>query len=435
MGQRPAPEQITNEIHLFSEHIREYITVPSLKVDLSKLGVQRFQVDGHGFTVEVIDSVRDYIEMCEKIFDFELIKSFIGSKEKPFTPLFNAMHGVVGPYVRGIMVDIFGVPKELAINCEPKEDFGGHHPDPNLTYASDMVNIMKTHSIPNHPHYDFGAAFDGDGDRNMILGEDGLFVTPSDSVAILADNLSASMPYFNSAKGGHPIKGLARSMPTSMALDRVAKALNVPFFEVPTGWKFFGNLMDKGTLSLCGEESFGTGCDIIREKDGLWACLAWLSVLAQTKLPVSQIQMKHWTKYGRNFFARYDYENCDSESCHKMMEQYEKVITDPGFVGKTIAAKKVTLSDNFSYKDMTDGTITARQGLRVIFDDGSRIILRLSGTGSTGATVRLYVESYVNDKSKYHVDAQEALKPLVQAALELSQLKQFTGRDKPDVIT
>ncbi|KAG8003192.1 Phosphoglucomutase-1 [Nibea albiflora] len=390
----PAPEGITNKIFEISKNLQEYHICPELKVDLSKIGKQTFEVDTFKpFTVEIVDSVDDYAEMLRGIFDFAALKELLSGASHIKVRL-DAMHGVVGPYVKKIVCEELGSPANSAVNCVPQEDFGGHHPDPNLTYAADLVKTMKG------GEYDFGAAFDGDGDRNMVLGKHGFFVNPSDSVAVIAANIT-SIPYFQ--KTG--VKGLARSMPTSGALDNVAKALQMQLYETPTGWKFFGNLMDAGKLSLCGEESFGTGSDHIREKDGLWAVLAWLSILATRKQSVEEIMKDHWQKFGRNFFTRYDYEEVDSDAANKMIKDLETAMFEPSF------------------------------GLRIIFSDGSRIIFRLSGTGSAGATIRLYIDSYEKDPQKIYQDPQVMLAPLVDIALRVSQLHERTGRTGPTVIT
>jgi phosphoglucomutase len=306
----------------------------------------------------------------------------------------------MGPYVKRILCDELGMAASEAYNCTPLPDFGGLHPDPNLTYARVLVDLMEK------GEHDFGAAFDGDGDRNMILGRNAFFITPCDSVAVLAANLDL-IPYFQ-RNGVH---GFARSMPTSGALDRVAKDLGKECFETPTGWKFFGNLMDAGRLSLCGEESFGTGSDHIREKDGLWAVLAWLSVMAARKTTIRDILLSHWGKYGRNFFSRYDYEEVDSEAANKVMQHLQQTFNNASeFIGKEFSHSgktyKVALADDFQYTDPIDHSLTTKQGLRIVFADGSRLVFRLSGTGSHGATVRMYVDSYENDASKYELDAQ-----------------------------
>uniref|UniRef100_A0A8D1C836 Phosphoglucomutase-1 n=1 Tax=Sus scrofa TaxID=9823 RepID=A0A8D1C836_PIG len=387
----PAPEAITDKIFQISKTIEEYAICPDLKVDLGVLGKQQFDLE---------------------------------NKFKPFTGT-RCMPGiVVGPYVKKILCEELGAPANSAVNCVPLEDFGGHHPDPNLTYAADLVETMKT------GEHDFGAAFDGDGDRNMILGKHGFFVNPSDSVAVIAANIF-SIPYFQQTG----VRGFARSMPTSGALDRVANATKIALYETPTGWKFFGNLMDASKLSLCGEESFGTGSDHIREKDGLWAVLAWLSILATRKQSVEDILKDHWQKYGRNFFTRYDYEEVEAEGANKMMKELEALISDRSFVGKQfpVGDKVYTVEkiDNFEYSDPVDGSISRNQGLRVIFADGSRIIFRLSGTGSAGATIRLYIDSYEKDLAKIYQDPQVMLAPLISIALKMSQLQERTGRTAP----
>ncbi|TSL22085.1 Phosphoglucomutase-1 [Bagarius yarrelli] len=405
----PAPEGITNKIFDISKSLQEYHICPELKVDLAAIGKQTFEVETlKSFTVEIVDSVESYAEMLRDIFDFAALKDLLSGPNRINVRL-DAMHGVVGPYVKKIVcVRSWGSPANSAVNCVPSEDFGGHHPDPNLTYAADLVKTMKG------GEYDFGAAFDGDGDRNMILGKHGFFVNPSDSVAVIGANIT-SIPYFQ--KTG--VKGLARSMPTSGALDNVAKALKMQLYETPTGWKFFGNLMDAGKLSLCGEESFGTGSDHIREKDGLWAVLAWLSILASRKQSVEDILKEHWQKFGRNFFTRYDYdEEVDSDAANKMIADLQGTMFDKAFVGQ-----------KFSSGDKT------YEGLRIIFTDGSRIIFRLSGTGSAGATIRLYIDSYEKDPQKIYQDPQVMLAPLVDIALRISKLQEKTGRTGPTVIT
>ncbi|XP_006609203.1 phosphoglucomutase isoform X4 [Apis dorsata] len=382
----PAPDYVTNKIYDITKVLKNYKTISDISIDISKIQSTIIQVDGNSFIVDIIDSVNDYLEHMKNIFDFSSIKTLLqGSNDRPpFKVLINAMNGVTGPYVKRIFSNELGVDNSSIINIIPLEDFGGLHPDPNLTYAIDLVNTMK-----NNP-YDFGAAFDGDGDRNMILGKKAFFVTPSDSLAVLAANLNA-IPYFK--KTG--IKGYARSMPTGAAVDRVAAKNGIKFYEVPTGWKYFGNLMDAGLLSLCGEESFGTGSDHIREKDGIWACLAWLSIIANLGKSVEDILLNHWQTYGRNFFTRYllcyiinyyyyvifilihyvvtlyniytryDYENCDSEAANRMMQHIESEIQKPEFINsKLISENKVyivKLSDNYSYVDPVDGSQASKQ--------------------------------------------------------------------------
>jgi phosphoglucomutase len=346
---------------------------------------------------------------------------------------FDGMHAITGAYAKPILVDALGAKGDSVVNGVPLEDFGGGHPDPNLTYAHDLVEFMNG---PNAA--DFGAASDGDGDRNMVLGPK-FFVTPSDSVAVIAAYGERCIPWLK--KSG--IKGLARSMPTAAALDRVAAKKKLPFFETPTGWKFFGNLMDAGKCSVCGEESFGTGSDHVREKDGMWAVLAWLSILAfrnkdvpvgGKKVSVEQVVKEHWAEYGRNFFSRYDYEECSSDDANKMVAHLRSVIAGAK-KGDKFGAYTLDFADDFEYTDPIDGSVASKQGLRFVFTDGSRIIFRLSGTGSSGATIRLYVEQYEPNVAKQDVDAQVALKPLIDIALATSKLKEFTGREAPTVIT
>ncbi|WZZ89019.1 hypothetical protein YC2023_117598 [Brassica napus] len=395
-------------------------------IDLSHVGVTKYG----NFSVEVIDPISDYLELMEDVFDFDLIRGLLSRSDFGF--MFDAMHAVTGAYAKPIFVDNLEAKPDSISNGVPLEDFGHGHPDPNLTYAKDLVDVMYRDDGP-----DFGAASDGDGDRNMVLGNK-FFVTPSDSVAIIAANAQEAIPYFRAGP-----KGLARSMPTSGALDRVAEKLKLPFFEVPTGWKFFGNLMDAGKLSICGEESFGTGSDHIREKDGIWAVLAWLSILAhrnKDKKPgeklvsVADVVNEYWATYGRNFFSRYDYEECESEGANKMIE-YLRDIVAKSKAGENYGNYVLQFADDFSYTDPVDGSVASKQGVRFVFTDGSRIIYRLSGTGSAGATVRIYIEQFEPDVSKHDVDAQIALKPLIDLALSVSKLKEFTGREKPTVIT
>ncbi|CAI9092134.1 OLC1v1027307C1 [Oldenlandia corymbosa var. corymbosa] len=423
---QPAPESITDKIYGNTLSISEIKVADIPDVDLTRLGITKYG----NFIVEVVDPVADYLELMENVFDFSLIRSLLSRPD--FSFVFDAMHAVTGAYAKPIFVDKLGASPNSILNGVPLEDFGHGHPDPNLTYAKDLVDIMYGENAP-----DFGAASDGDGDRNMILGR-GFFVTPSDSVALIAANAQDAIPYF----GAGP-KGLARSMPTSGALDRVAQKLSLPFYEVPTGWKFFGNLMDAGKLSICGEESFGTGSDHIREKDGIWAVLAWLSIIAyrnKDKRPgeelvsVSDVVNQHWATYGRNFFSRYDYEECESESANKMIE-YLRDLVSKSKEGDKYGSYVLQLADDYNYTDPVDGSVASKQGVRFVFTDGSRIIFRLSGTGSAGATIRVYIEQFEPDASKHILDAQAALKPLIDLALSLSKLQEFTGREKPTVIT
>uniref|UniRef100_A0A8C7UIW1 Phosphoglucomutase-1 n=1 Tax=Oncorhynchus mykiss TaxID=8022 RepID=A0A8C7UIW1_ONCMY len=425
----PAQDAVTNRIFQISRTIEEYAICPEIRVDLATLSKQTFDLENKfkPFTVEIVDSVESYANMLRNIFDFAALKELL-SGENHIKIQLDAMHGVMGPYVKRILCEELGSPANSAINCVPLQDFGGQHPDPNLTYAADLVETMRG------GQYDFGAAFDGDGDRSMILGKHGFFVNPSDSVAVIAANVF-SIPYFQHTG----VRGYARSMPTSAALDNVARATKIELYETPTGWKFFGNLMDAGKLSLCGEESFGTGADHIREKDGLWAVLAWLSILATRKQSVEDIIKDHWQTFGRNFFTKYDYEEVDLDAAIQMMEDLELRILGKAFMGQRFAVGEklyqVEKADNFEYTDPVDGRICRNQGLRIIFTDGSRIIYRLSGTGSMGATVRVYIDSYEKDPDKIFRDPQVMLEPLVTVALKVSQLHERTGRSGPSVIT
>jgi phosphoglucomutase len=331
------------------------------------------------------------------------------------------MHAVNGPYAREIFERRLGAPANSVINAEPLPDFGGGHPDPNLTYAHELVEILYGDDAP-----DFGAASDGDGDRNMILGKH-FFVTPSDSLAILAANAHLTPGY------QHGIAGIARSMPTSAAADRVAKALGVPCYETPTGWKFFGNLMDAGKVTLCGEESFGTGSDHIREKDGLWAVLFWLNILAARNQSVEDIVREHWARFGRNVYSRHDYEDIPSDMANGVMKQLQNSLVS--LQGTRFGHLQVKLCDNFSYTDPVDGSVSTGQGVRIIFTDDSRIVFRLSGTGTGGATLRIYLESFEPDVAKHHIDAQQSLATLISIALKISDLLKHTGREQPTVIT
>eukprot|EP00894_Picocystis_sp_ML_P002841 jgi/Pico_ML_1/53358/g3919.t1 len=422
----PAPEKITDNIYAFTQTMNEYKMADIPNVDISKLGT----TDYGGFEVEVVDPVEDYLALLQEVFDFDMIKGFISRPDVSI--IFDALHAVTGAYAWPIFVEKLGASPGGMHNSVPLEDFGGGHPDPNLTYAKELVALMYADDAPI-----LGAASDGDGDRNMILGKK-FFVTPSDSVAMIAANAEACIPYF---KGG--LKGCARSMPTSGALDRVAQIRGLKFFEVPTGWKYFGNLMDAGMCSVCGEESFGTGSDHIREKDGIWAVLAWLSILAHKNkdvpvggklVSVEDVAMEHWKEFGRNFFSRYDYENCDSGDANKMMDHIRGIIANSS-KGTTFGEFELDFADDFEYTDPVDGSVAKKQGLRFVFTDGSRIIFRLSGTGSSGATIRLYIEQYSADPSTYGNDAQESLGPIIQVALGISRLQEYTGRDKPTVIT
>ncbi|KAM0983417.1 hypothetical protein ACFX13_011140 [Malus domestica] len=438
----PAPESITDKIYENTTKIKEYFTVDLPDVDITKVGVTTFSVEGGTFDVDVFDSASDYVKLMKSIFDFESIRKLLSSPK--FSFCYDALHGVAGAYAKRIFVEELGAKESSLLNCVPKEDFGGGHPDPNLTYAKELVarmGLSKSNTADEPP--EFGAAADGDADRNMVLGKR-FFVTPSDSVAIIAANAVEAIPYFKTG-----LKGVARSMPTSAALDVVAKHLNLKFFEVPTGWKFFGNLMDAGLCSVCGEESFGTGSDHIREKDGIWAVLAWLSILAyknkenlggEKLVSVEDIVRKHWATFGRHYYTRYDYENVDAGKAKELMASLVKLQSDLSEVNKIVKGirsdvSNVVNADEFEYKDPVDGSISKHQGIRYLFEDGSRLVFRLSGTGSEGATIRLYIEQYEKDPSKIGRESSEALGPLVEVALKLSKMQEFTGRSAPTVIT
>ncbi|KAK3442578.1 hypothetical protein EUGRSUZ_B02942 [Eucalyptus grandis] len=439
----PAPEAITDKMYENTKTIKEYLIAENLPdVDIAAIGVTSFTGPEGQFDVEVLDSASDYVKLMKSIFDFQAIRKLLSSPN--FTFCYDALHGVAGAYANRIFVEELGAQESSLLNCTPKEDFGGGHPDPNLTYAKELVARMGLgKSSPQHEPPEFGAAADGDADRNMVLGKR-FFVTPSDSVAIIAANAVEAIPYFS---GG--LKGVARSMPTSAALDVVAKHLNLKFFEVPTGWKFFGNLMDAGLCSVCGEESFGTGSDHIREKDGIWAVLAWLSILAYKNkeninggklVSVEDIVHQHWATYGRHYYTRYDYENVDAGAAKELMAYLVRLQSSLGEVNEIVKGvcsdvSNVVHADEFEYKDPVDGSISKHQGIRYLFEDGSRLIFRLSGTGSEGATIRLYIEQYEKDPSKTGRDSQEALAPLVDVALKLSKMEEFTGRSAPTVIT
>jgi len=411
----PAPEQVTSAIAKQTREIPEYRTVDAPDVQLDRDGDHQLG----DLRVTVIDPVADYAELMERLFDFDALRALFADGK--FRMLFDAMHAVTGPYAKEIIERRLGAPNGTVMNGEPLEDFGGGHPDPNLTYAHDLVERMQGKSAP-----DFGAASDGDGDRNMILGRD-FFVTPSDSLAVLAANAKLARGY---SKG---LAGVARSMPTSAAVDHVAKRLGIGCYETPTGWKFFGNLLDAGRITLCGEESFGTGSDHVREKDGLWAVLFWLNILAKRGDSVEQIVRTHWREFGRNYYTRHDYEEVPADAAKSVMARVQEQLAK--LPGTTLAGRRVQSADDFAYHDPVDGSTSEHQGLRIIFADGARIIYRLSGTGTSGATLRVYIESVESDASKQNHDAQDALRDLIEASLQLSDLRRLTGRNAPTVIT
>ena len=410
----PAPEKITEAIFEKSKTIQHYKIIEAPDVALDVIG----ETNLAGMTVKVIDAVTDYAELMESLFDFSAIKDLLASG---FRMKFDAMHAVTGPYAEEIFIKRLGAPADSLMNCTPLPDFGGGHPDPNLTYAHELVEILYGDNAP-----DFGAASDGDGDRNMILGK-GFFVTPSDSLALIAANARMVKGY---AKG---IAGVARSMPTSGAVDMVAKSLDIPCYETPTGWKFFGNLMDAEKVTLCGEESFGTGSSHVREKDGLWAVLFWLNILAIKRQSVEQIAKRHWLQFGRNVYSRHDYEDLSLDAANGVIDHLRDNFT--AMTGKNFGRYTIQTCDDFSYTDSIDGSISTKQGLRILFTDGSRIVFRLSGTGTSGATLRIYLEAFEPDTNKHDLDAQTLLAEMIQIAMQISELKQRTGRDTPTVIT
>ena len=410
----PAPESLTDAIYACTQTLDGYSIWDAVDLDLDTPGQQSLG----GLQIEVIDGVDDYVALMQKLFDFDQIRDLLRSD---FPIAFDAMHAVTGPYAKRLLEGLLGAPAGSVRNAIPLEDFGGGHPDPNLTYAHELAELLMGSDA-----YRFGAACDGDGDRNMILGTR-CFVNPSDSLAVLTANATLVPGY---ASG---LAGVARSMPTSAAADVVAKELGIPCFETPTGWKFFGNLLDAGRITLCGEESFGTGSDHIREKDGLWAVLFWLNILAKRREPVAQIMAEHWGRFGRHYYSRHDYEAIASDAAHGLYNRVKEML--PALVGQSFAGRTIATADDFAYTDPVDGSLTSGQGLRLLLDDGSRVVLRLSGTGTQGATLRVYLESYVAPSGNINQDPQEALGDLISAIDQLAEIKVRTGMDKPTVIT
>ncbi|MCC0038132.1 MAG: alpha-D-glucose phosphate-specific phosphoglucomutase [Brucellaceae bacterium] len=410
----PAPEKITDAIFARTQVIDRYLIADEAAPDLGRIGTASIG----DMTVDVIDPVADYAALMETLFDFEAIRAMFASG---FTMVFDAMHAVTGPYATDILEKRLGAPAGTARNAVPSEDFGGHHPDPNLVHAKELYELMMSADAP-----DFGAASDGDGDRNLIIGK-GIFVTPSDSLALLAANAHLAPGY---ASG---LKGIARSMPTSAAADRVAEKLGIGMYETPTGWKFFGNLLDAGMATICGEESAGTGSDHVREKDGLWAVLLWLNILAARREPVKSIVEAHWAQFGRNYYSRHDYEAVDSDAANAMIEALRGRLDR--LAGTDVNGMRVEMADDFSYHDPVDGSVSSNQGIRVRFEGGSRVVFRLSGTGTSGATVRVYIERYEPDPALHGQDTQQALAPLIAAAEALAGIARHTGRERPTVIT
>ena len=450
----PAPEKITNAIFANTKALTTLrISAALPDIDLSAPAVHAFRDSGRTVVIEVVDAAADHVALLKEVFDFGALKALLARPD--FSMVYDCMHGVQGPYAKAVLQTELGAPASACMNAEPSPTFGGIHADPNLTYAEELITRMHVTRIGTRapqpagapPPPDFGAAADGDADRNMILGA-GFFVTPSDSVAVISAYAQRSIPHFRAG-----LKAVARSMPTSGALDRVASKLGVRCFEVPTGWKFFGNLMDSAcayggedfTPFVCGEESFGTGADHVREKDGMWAVLAWLSILAfrnaDAAVPlvsVEQVVREHWAEFGRNYYCRYDYEGVDKGGATAMMARLvgmADMFNLGGAASLKLHGNELAKADEFCYTDPVDGSVSAHQGIRFIFKDGSRIVFRLSGTGVAGATIRMYLERYVDGTGDLDMATADALKSLVDTALQLSQIEQFTGRTEPSVIT
>jgi phosphoglucomutase len=412
----PAPEGVTDAIYARTRVIDQWRVVETSDpdIDLDTLGTSHVE----GCAVEVIDPVADYAELMESLFDFAAIRAAVAGG---FTMTFDAMSAVTGPYAREILETRLGFPAGTVRNGIPLEDFGGHHPDPNMVHAHALFETMLGPDAP-----DFGAASDGDGDRNLILGR-GIFITPSDSLAMLAANAHLAPGY---AAG---LKGIARSMPTSAAADKVAEAMGLPCFETPTGWKFFGNLLDAGMATICGEESAGTGSDHVREKDGLWAVLLWLNILAVRRIPVAELAAEHWAKYGRNYYARHDYEAVESEKADALMAELTGALAS--LPGRRFGPLTVAMADSFSYTDPVDKSVSANQGIRVLFEGGSRVVFRLSGTGTQGATIRVYLERYETAGGMLDAQTPDMLADIIAAAEEIAGIARHTGRTAPDVVT
>ena len=410
----PTPASFTDAVFECTKTLEQYTIVDAAAIAIDTPGSHSIGA----MQVEVIDGVDDFVALMQQLFDFDRIRELIRSD---FPLAFDAMHAVTGPYATRLLEEILGAPAGSVRNGVPLEDFGGGHPDPNLTYAHELAELLL-----DGEEFRFGAACDGDGDRNMILGQH-CFVNPSDSLAVLTANATVAPAY---ADG---LAGVARSMPTSSAVDVVAKELGIDCYETPTGWKFFGNLLDAGKITLCGEESFGTGSNHVREKDGLWAVLFWLQILAERRCSVAEIMAEHWKRFGRHYYSRHDYEAVASDAAHGLFDRLEGML--PGLVGQSFAGRSVSAADNFSYTDPVDGSVTKGQGLRILLEDGSRVMVRLSGTGTKGATIRVYLESYVPSSGDLNQDPQVALADMISAINELAEIKQRTGMDRPTVIT
>jgi phosphoglucomutase len=408
----PAPETVTEKIYSYASKITQYRTVQGADIDLDRLHTASLA----GAEVTVFDPLADYTALMEQIFDFQALRTLFHSG---FHMAFDAMHGVTGPYAHHILMERLDAPEGTVIRGAPLEDFGGLHPDPNQVHAADLVALMRRKDAP-----DLGAACDGDGDRNMILGRE-FYVSPGDSLAVIAEQARSCIPGYREG-----LKGVARSMPTSTAVDRVARSLDIPCFETPTGWKFFGNLMDAGLCTLCGEESFGTGSNHVREKDGLWAVLAWLSILATHRRDLPALVREHWRRFGRSYYQRHDFEGLDAESAAKMMRQMKERL--PALAGVSLAGAAVTQADDFSYTDPVDGSVSSNQGIRILLANGSRAVFRLSGTGTEGATLRLYLEVYGQNGD---LPTEQVLAPLLRDSSKLLELEEYTGRTRATVIT
>ncbi len=412
----PAVESITEAIYQKTQEISVYRTLDTPDIDLGLIG----ETFVGQMAVDVVDPVSDYAELLESLFDFERISTLLTRPE--FKMRFDAMHAVTGPYAHAILEKRLGAPQGTVVNGTPLPDFGGGHPDPNPVYAADLVAALADRSLG----LSFGAASDGDGDRNMIVGQN-FIVSPSDSLAVLVDNHNL-IPAF---KNG--LSGVARSMPTSCAVDRVAQSLHIPCFETPTGWKYFGNLLDANKASICGEESAGTGSNHVREKDGLWAVLFWLNIVARRNQPVDQIVREHWKRFGRNVYSRHDYESIEIARAENLFTALREQL--PSLIGKEQQGMRIKMTDDFSYTDPVDGSVSSKQGLRILLDDGSRVVFRLSGTGTEGATMRIYLERYVSDPALYDIPTQKTLAPLIALAASLAGIEKHTGRSAPDVIS
>lgn len=409
----PAPEDVTNAIFERTQHIERYKIAKGSDIDLSETGETRLGE----MKIQIIDPVADYVEMMEDLFDFDAIKNLLEGKRI----CFDAMHAVTGPYAKAIFCDKLGLPENSVINGTPLPDFGGGHPDPNPVYAKELFKTMFSKDAPF-----FGAASDGDGDRNIVLGPN-IYISPSDSLAVLTANATDVPGYENG------IPGVARSMPTSRAVDVVAKDLGIDYFETPTGWKFFGNLLEAGRIALCGEESAGASSDHIREKDGLWAILMWLNILAARHQSVEDVMSDHWLTYGRHYYSRHDYEGVEKDKAEAVMTALSEKLES--LVGKRVKGETVSKADNFSYHDPVDGSVSHNQGLRVEFKSGSRFVIRLSGTGTVGATLRLYLEKYEPQDGDLKQDVQTALLPIADIAEKIAEIKSMLGREEPSLVS